>query len=461
MALIVEARYDKPEILQAYLNEIYLGQRGATAVHGVGEAARLYFGKSAEELSVAEAALIAAIIQSPNGISPHRRPERAVARRNLVLELMFEQGRISERTLEAASAEPLRVAALAGESGEVRYFLDTLSQQLPEVYAGPVLSSEGLRIYSTLDPRMQRAAARALRAGLERIEQRVGAKTDGSAAPLQGCLLAMRPQTGEILALVGGRDYGTSQFNRCTQARRQAGSVFKPIVYVAALDRSSGPTVTLASLLDDQPFEVPVAGEEPWRPQNFDHEYRGLVTVREALERSLNVPAARLGQEVGIDRVVAMAHTLGISSPLPRVASLALGTAEVSPIEVARAYSTFANGGRRPTPRTFVDVVQSGGLAHENSPLQGPVPVLDPAHRVPGGLAARRRGRPRHRGAGCGRSGCRGRSRARRERPTRNTICGSSVSRLNSLPWSGSDTTSRRASVFRVRRAPCRSGPTS
>lgn len=378
MALIVEARYEKHEILQAYLNEIYLGQRGATAVHGVGEAARMYFGKPAAELSVAESALIAAIIQSPNGISPHRRPERAVARRNLVLELMYEQGRLSERSFEAATAEPLRVAALAGESGEVRYFLDTLSQQLPEVYDGPVLSSEGLRIYSTLDPRMQRAAARALREGLERIEKRVS-KSGGQGSPLQGCLIALRPQTGEILALVGGRDYGTSQFNRCTQARRQAGSVFKPFVYVTALDRSSGPTVTLASLLDDQPFAVPVPNGEAWRPQNFDHEYRGLVTVREALERSLNVPAARLGQDVGIERVIAMAHKLGITSPLPRVPSLALGTAEVSPIEVARAYSTLANGGRRPTPRTFVDVVQSGGLAHENSPLQGPVPVLDPA----------------------------------------------------------------------------------
>ncbi len=378
MALIVEARYEKPEILQAYLNEIYLGQRGATAVHGVGEASRMYFGKPASELTVAESALIAAIIQSPNGISPHRRPERAVARRNLVLELMYAQGRLSKRSFEAASTEPLRVAAIASETGEVRYFLDALSHQLPEVYAGPVLSSEGLRIYSTLDPRMQRAAARALREGLERIEKRVP-KSRGKAAPLQGCLIALRPQTGEILALVGGRDYGSSQFNRCTQARRQAGSVFKPIVYVSALDRSSGPAATLASLLDDQPFQVPVPNGQPWRPQNYDHEYHGLVTVREALERSLNVPAARLGQEVGIDRVVAMAHKLGISSPLPRVPSLALGTAELSPIEVARAYSTLANGGRRPTPRTFVDVVQAGGLAHENSPLQGPVPVLDPA----------------------------------------------------------------------------------
>ncbi len=379
MALIVEARYSKPEILEAYLNEIYLGQRGATAVHGVGEAARLYFGKHASELTVAEAALIAAIIQSPNGISPHRRPERAVARRDLVLELMAAQGRISQRTLETALAEPLRVAIVQKETGEVRYFLDTLSQQLPEVYDEAVLTSEGLRIYSTLDPRLQRAAARALRVGLDRVAARMPARPQG-AGPLQGCLIAMRPQTGEVLALVGGRDYGLSQYNRCTQARRQVGSVFKPFVYAAALDRRTGPAVTLVSRLDDEPFEVAVPGDDaPWRPENFDHAYRGPVTVREALERSLNVPAARLGEEVGIGRVAGLARTLGISSPLPRVPSLALGTAEVSPIEVARAYATLANGGRRPTPRTFVDVVAPGGLAHERRPLEGPVPVLDAA----------------------------------------------------------------------------------
>ncbi len=377
MALIVEARYGKEEILEAYLNEIYLGQRGSTAVHGVGEAARLYFGKSATDLSVAESALIAAIIQSPNGISPHRRPERATARRDLVLELMHEQGHIDDRELSRAVAEPLRVAAVSPESGEVRYFLDALSQQLPEVYDEAVLASEGLRIYSTLDPRMQRAAARALRAGLERVEGRVSDDVE-SRDRLQGCLLALRPQTGEVLALVGGRDYGASQFNRCTQARRQVGSVFKPFVYVAALDPTSGPAATLASQLEDAPLVVDTPAGT-WSPENYDHSFRGVVSLREAIERSLNVPAARLAQHVGVDRIITMAHALGISSPLPRVPSLALGTAEVSPIEIARAYATLANGGRRPTPRTFVDVVEAGGMAHENRPLEGSVSVLDPA----------------------------------------------------------------------------------
>jgi len=376
MALIVEARYDKPAILEAYLNEIYLGQRGSTAVHGVGEAARLYFGKSASDLSLSESALIAAIIQSPNGISPYRHPERARARRNLVLDLMYDQGFVDARSLASAKAETLQVAVVTPESGESRYFIDVLSRQLPEVYDDRVLASEGLKIYSTLDPRMQRAAARALREGLARLEKLSAGSSAGQ--PLQGCILALRPQTGEVLALVGGRAYSESQFNRCTQARRQVGSVFKPFVYVAALAPVNGPVITLASRLDDSPIEIPTR-DGFWRPENYDHEYRGPVSVREAIERSLNVPAARLGQQVGIERVAAMAHALGITSPLPRVPSLALGTAEMSPLEVARAYATLANGGRRSTPRTFVDVVQAAGLAHEHNPLLGPVRAVDPA----------------------------------------------------------------------------------
>ncbi|MFP6639406.1 MAG: transglycosylase domain-containing protein, partial [Myxococcota bacterium] len=198
MALITEARYSKAEILQTYLNEIYLGQRGTIQVHGVGEAARLYFGKSASSLTVSESAVIAAIIQSPNGISPYSQPDRAVARRNMVLELMFEQERISWEAYQAARQEPLQVAAVIADTGDVRYFLDVLSQQLPAVYDEQVLSSDGLRIYSTLDPRVQRAAVRALRAGLDRIEAR--SKANGRPIEgLQGCLIAMRPQTGEIL----------------------------------------------------------------------------------------------------------------------------------------------------------------------------------------------------------------------------------------------------------------------
>jgi penicillin-binding protein 1B len=294
-----------------------------------------------------------------------------------VLALMHQQGRIDDETYAHERAEPMRVAAVTRELGQSRYFLDLLRRQLPEVYDREVLTDEGLRIYSTLDLRLQRAAAEALSEGLSALEAAHPELVRDGGPRLQGCLLAMRPQTGEVLALVGGRDYATSQFDRCSQAHRQVGSVFKPIVYAAALEpRGSGPIITLASLLQDEPFEL----ETPtgtWSPANFDHEYRGLVTARDALEHSLNVPAARLGQRVGIDRVIEMARRLGIESPLPNVPSLALGTAEVSPLEIARAYATFANGGVRPTPHTFEDVVDEEGRALERRTLHFER-VLDP-----------------------------------------------------------------------------------
>jgi penicillin-binding protein 1B len=359
MALVIELRYGKDAILESYLNEIYLGQRGSTAVHGIGEASRFYFGKAARDLRVEESALLAAIIQSPNAISPFREADRALRRRNLVLRLMHRQGRIDDANLEAASAEPLRLATVTKDRSEVRYFLDALRRQLPDVYDADVLTAEGLDIYSTLDLRLQRLAARALREGLDDLERRdPRLQGSDSARALQACLVALRPQTGEVLALVGGREYGASQFDRCTQARRPAGSVFKPFVYIAALEpRPEGPTITLGSLLDDGPLRV-VTPLGPWEPENYDHQYHDLVSVRSALERSLNVAAARLGQTVGVDRVAEVAKRLGVASPLPLVPSLALGSADVSPLEIARAYATIANGGIRPEIRTFEDVVE-------------------------------------------------------------------------------------------------------
>jgi penicillin-binding protein 1B len=369
MALIVEARYGKEEILESYLNEIYLGQRGATAIHGVGEASRFYFGKSARNIGVAEAALLAAIIQSPNGISPYRSPEAAVARRNLVLSLMRDQGRIDEREYEAARGEPLRLAAITPEPREARYFLDALRRQLPDFYGEEALASEGMRIYSTLDLRLQKVAAANLREGLTSLEKRHPHLLEDGGS-VQGCLIALRPQTGEVLALVGGRSYSKSQFDRCVQARRPAGSIFKPFVFAAALEPRAGrPAVTLAQHLDDRPLSVETP-TGPWQPANYDHEFHGDVTVREALERSLNVATARLGQEIGIDRVSRMARRLGISSPMPEVPSLAIGTADVAPIEVARAYATLANGGIRPEIRTFEDLVGEDGRALERQSVE-------------------------------------------------------------------------------------------
>ncbi|MBW2725942.1 MAG: PBP1A family penicillin-binding protein [Deltaproteobacteria bacterium] len=375
MALMVEYRYSKRQILQSYLNEIYFGRRGSTSIHGVGEATRFYFGKSAAELLPEESALLAAIIQSPNRLSPHRNPLRAKERRDLVLELMRKQGRLELEAFNLARATPLEVASPIAESGDARYFLDLLRRQLPGAYDRELLQSEGLHIYSTLDSRLQRAAVRSLVEGLEAIERRKPELvTDDPGRRLQGCLIAMRPQTGEILALVGGRSYGESQFNRCTQARRPAGSVFKP--FLAALEnRDRPPVATLASFLDDSPLEIETR-DGFWRPQNYDHKFRGRVPLRSALERSLNVPSVRLAMRVGIDRVAEMATRMGVKSYLPRVPSLALGTAEVSPLEIARAYATLASGGIRPNPQTFEDVVAADRtLEQRHLEL---VQVLDP-----------------------------------------------------------------------------------
>ncbi len=370
VSLVVEARYNKDEILEAYLNEIYLGQRGATAIHGVGEAAHLYFGKHPRHLRISESALLAAIIQSPNGISPYRDPARATKRRNLVLALMRKQGRIDDRAYSESAAEPLHLSAVTPDPGEARYFLDFLRRQLPEIYGAQTLATEGMRIYSTLDLRLQRIAAQVLREGLERLEaQHPGLAVDDPSQALQGCIVALRPQTGELLALVGGRSYGLSQYDRCSQARRPVGSVFKPFVYIAALEPGSGgPVITLADFLDDGPLDVPVPGGV-WSPENYDHEFHGRVMAREALERSLNVATARLALEVGIDRVVEVAGRLGISSRLPEVPSLALGTGEVSPLEIARAYATIASGGVRPEIHAFEDLVAPQGYTLERRHL--------------------------------------------------------------------------------------------
>jgi penicillin-binding protein 1B len=369
MALITEARYEKPAILEAYLNEIYLGQRGATQVHGIGEAAHFYFGKPVRDLSLAECATIAGLIQSPNRLSPHRSPEAATARRDLVLRLMLQQGKIRQQQFAEATAEPLRVARITPDLRDARFFLDALRRELPNYYGEETLAAEGLRIFSTLDMRLQRTAARVVREELARLEKtRALAPRHGHR--LEACLVALRPQTGEVLALVGGRDYAASQFDRCTQARRPAGSAFKAFVYAAALEPADGaPAVTLASWLDDSALIVPV-WRGNWAPQNFDHRFHGIVPVRTAFESSYNVATARLAQQLGIARVREMAQRLGIESPLPNVPSLALGAGDVTPLELARAYATFASGGVRPRLRTFEDVVDALGETLERRPIE-------------------------------------------------------------------------------------------
>jgi penicillin-binding protein 1B len=377
MSLLVEARYAKPAILEAYLNEIYLGQRGPTSIHGVGEASLFYFGKPVRSLQLGDAALLAGLISSPGDHSPFAHPDESLARRNLVLHLMLEQGRIDAVAYAAARAAPLSIAARTSEPRETRYFLDALRSQLPDLYDEKALEGEGLRIYSTLDLRLQQIATQALSEGLQQLEKKHPKLAGSPKARLQGCLVVLRPQTGEVLALAGGRDYGESQFDRCLQSRRSAGSAFKPFVYVAGLEASRGaPVITLASTLDDAPISIKTASGK-WAPANYDHKFHGRVGVRHALEKSLNVATVRLAREVGTERIVDVAKRLGIESPLDPVPALALGAADVTPIELARAYATLANGGKRPTLRFFEDLSDASGRTLERNAATSET-VLDP-----------------------------------------------------------------------------------
>lgn len=378
MSLLVEARYEKPEIFEAYLNEIYLGQRGATSIHGVGEASLFYFGKPVRSLRLEDAALLAGLIRSPGDYSPFLHPDAARARRDLVLRLMNEQGRIDTVAFEAARKAPLSIATRTTEPRETRYFLDALRSQLPEVYDEATLQGQGLRIYSTLDLRLQQIATQVLREGLEGLEKKYKSLRPGpDGARLQGCLIVLRPQTGEVLALVGGREYGESQFDRCLHARRSAGSAFKPFVYVAGLEARRGePVITLASTLSDTPVTIRI-GSKNWVPANYDHKFHGEVGVRTALEKSLNVATVRLAQRVGTERIIDVARRLGIESPLDAVPALALGAADVTPLELARAYATLASGGVRTDTRFFDDLTDASGRTLAHGEVSSEV-VLDP-----------------------------------------------------------------------------------
>ena len=364
MAIVLEARHEKADILEAYLNEIYLGQDGGRAIHGVGAAARYYLGKDVERVSLAESAVLAGMIRAPNRYAPTRNPAIARRRRDLVLRLMAEQERITSAAATRARRAGIARRAHPDAVLDGRYFRDASAAAVPGRLPG-----RGVAVYTTLDAALQRAAERAVRSGLSRLR----------APGAEAALLAIDPRNGEILAMVGGREYGASQFNRATEARRQPGSAFKPVVALAALERGSGsePAFTLASLVEDEPLRVRTPSG-PWQPVNYDGRFRGTVTVREAMEQSLNVPFARIGLALGAERVAATAKRLGIASPLRAVPSLALGSSEVTLFELVRAYGVLAAGGDLAEPRTIL------GRARYGRPFGDPpsarvTRVVDPA----------------------------------------------------------------------------------
>ncbi len=347
LALIMEIRFTKKEILEAYLNKIYFGQEGPRGIYGVEEAARFYFSKSVGELSLEEAALLAGIIRSPSRYSPMRQPKAARERRDWVLSRMAQLGMIDTRQSERAARSPVKTnpRPMPVRGGE--YFADFV-QRFAEDRIGDVkLYRSGFRVYTSLDPFHQAAAEGAVAQGLADIE-RSGRR---AGEPLQAALVAVDPRTGELTAMVGGRGYGETQFNRAADARRQPGSAFKPFVLLAAMQqtlRQKG-DVTLATTVSGEPISIPTQ-EGTWTPANFEQKTYGTITVRRAIEESVNTATVRLATQIGLPEVVSAARAAGISSPLSPVPSLALGSFEVTPVELAYAYATLASGGTRHEP---------------------------------------------------------------------------------------------------------------
>ncbi len=358
MALVLESRFTKSEILELYLNDIVLGQRGPFAIHGVPEAARIFFGKDVRNLSLAEAATIAGLIQSPSRLAPFRNPERAKERRNVVLRAMVDSGSITAAEAEAASSQPLVVASRAIEN-EAPYFIDYAGQLVGEQFEGLLERGRHVDIHTTLDLHLQRFAQEAVAEGAAAVDKQLAARKRKGTP--QVALVAVDPRTGEILALVGGRAYSQSQYNRAVLARRQPGSTFKPFVYLTAFEQTAAGAVELtpASLMVDEPTAFP-DGEEVYEPANFEGEYEGAVTLRRALASSRNIVAIKVAEQVGFDKVAAMWSRTRVGTQAHAYPSVALGVFEATPLEMAEAYTVFANGGLLRPLKAITQVVDEG-----------------------------------------------------------------------------------------------------
>ena len=377
----IETRFSKQRILELYLNQISFG----SGAYGVESAAQRYFGRPINELTVAEGAMLAALPKAPSRYNPRRFPDRAIQRRNTVLELMRREGAISDADASIAKAYPLRVYRPARGTGEIApYFVEWVRAELVKRF-GRQAYEQGLRVMTSLDLDMQGAAERAMERQLRAIEAGtygtfphqsyeayLARAASGSADPdaanspyLQGAFVAMDPRTGAIRALVGGRDFDDSKFDRAINALRQPGSTFKPIVYATAVRTGRPPSY----FIDDEPIEVPQLDGSLWSPQNYDLKFEGRVTMRRALYQSRNLPAIRLAMELGESGVVDMAKEFGLTTRVPPYPSIALGSADVYPIEMIAAYSTFANLGWRvpPTPILRVETLD-GRLLYEAAP---------------------------------------------------------------------------------------------
>ncbi len=386
----LEQRYSKKQIFELYANQVFMGQRGSFTITGFGEASRAYFGKDLKDITLPEAALLAALIQRPSYLSPYSHPDRALERRNLVLESMFETGSVTRAQADAAKAAPLKLTPQNVEASDAPYFVDLIREQLIAKYGEDELNAGAYRVYTTIDPSLQKAAAEAIDVAIKEVDQqvkklrtrrvRVGKKYETQVMPgpkPQVALIAMDPHTGEVVALVGGRDYGFSQLNHAI-AKRPTGSIFKPFVYAAAVNNAvtnEQPIFTPATPVDDSPTAF-INGDEVYTPRNYQDKYWGQVTAQFALAHSLNNATVKVAEMVGYNKVAALAKAAGVSSVQPTPA-MALGSYDAQPMEMASAYTVFSNAGQRLTPIMIKSVRDPNGDVVDNYQPQRSQ-VLDP-----------------------------------------------------------------------------------
>jgi penicillin-binding protein 1B len=365
MSLLLELHYSKAEILEAYLNEVYLGQDGSRAIHGFGLASQFYFERDLSELSDDQLALLVGLVKGPSYYDPRRHPQRARERRNLVLDLMGKQSYLTDSDTLKFKAKPL--GTLRRESLAVNAFpafLDLVRRQLRRDYREEDLNSQGLQIFTTLDPELQTHAVKLLEQKLARLERQRGLEDNS----LQGALLVTRTASAEVVAVVGERDAASSGFNRALDALRPIGSLIKPAVYLSAIEDPS--RYTLASLVEDTPLTIELSGGKQWQPGNYDRKYRQRVTVYEALVHSLNVPTARIGLDIGVKAVIRTLQQLGVGRDFKPFPALLLGAAEMTPAEVTQMYQTLAAGGFRSPLRSITAIVAADGTPLQRYPLR-------------------------------------------------------------------------------------------
>ncbi len=379
IAVLLELHYEKNEILQAYLNEVYIAQQGPRAVHGFGLAAPFFFGRRLVELELSEMALLVALVRGPSYYNPRQHPERAKSRRDLVLDMMAEQGVVAREKAEAEKRRPLGVLEEI-PLGQSRYpaFLDLVRRQLRRDYRDEDLRGAGLQIFTTLDPLLQRRAESALSARVRQLELDSARLGPGA---LQGAVVLTRTTTAEVLALVGGRKPREAGFNRALDAVRPIGSLVKPAVYLAALEQPG--RFSLITPIDDAPVRLKDERGEIWAPRNYDNELHGSVPLYVGLSNSYNLATVNLGLELGIPRVAETLERLGVTRPLSQYPSMLLGAIELSPLEVTQMYQTIAAGGFRTPLRAIREVTDANGSPLTRYPLNvtqsvapGPVYLL-------------------------------------------------------------------------------------